>query len=591
MKGRPRIFRGIGASPGVAIGRVFLLDRRRVRVPRYHVQPDQVDYELDRLRAAIAKSVEQLEGIRKRFVGQGMDHQAILEAHAMMVRDRSLVDESANLIREELINAEWAVNRVIDRIREMFGKLSDSYFRERRGDIDFIGDRITRNLVGQATDVADSEVLAEGTVVVAHDLSPADTALLSRQRVTAFVTEIGGKTSHTSIVARSLDVPAVVGAHGILDAAGSGDLIVVDGSEGHVLLRPTQHQVDRGRKRAESFRRSNLEILEAKTLPAETLDGFKVIVAGNIEMPTEVATVLNRGGESIGLYRTEFLFLGRNEAPGEEDHYRTYCHIFDEVGDREVTIRTFDLGGEKVFGGMPKESEPNPALGLRAIRFCLKHPAVFESQIAGLLRAATRGRLRIMLPMISSIDELRTAKQIIANVEAELTRAGKEHRNDVPIGIMMEVPSAVLTADHLATECDFFAIGTNDLMQFLLAIDRTNERVDYLYLPLHPAVLRALKTAVEAAHARKITVSVCGEMAGNPLYTPIFVALGVDQLSMNSASIPQVKRLVRELRKDDTDELWVQLVRCLTHQEAFDLLSAFLGDKTSFTVGIWPAGA
>ncbi|MBI5509368.1 MAG: phosphoenolpyruvate--protein phosphotransferase [Deltaproteobacteria bacterium] len=591
MTGRPRIFRGIGASPGVAIGTVFLLDRRKVRVPRYHIQPENVAHELERLKAAVARSVGQLEGIRQRFAGEGMEHQTILEAHAMMVRDRALFDEAAGLVTEELINAEWATSRVIERIREMFGRLSDAYFRERRGDIDFIGDRIIRNLVGQIADVADLDLPEAGTIVVAHDLSPADAAILSRQRVTAFVTEAGGKTSHTSIVARSLDVPAVVGVRGILDAAGSGDLVVVDGLEGHVLLRPTSNQVERGRKRADHYQRLNLELLEAKALPAETLDGFSVKVAGNIELPTELAAVLRRGAEGIGLYRTEFLFLGRSEAPSEEDHYRTYCRIFDEVGDQEVTIRTFDLGGEKVFGAMPTESEPNPALGLRAIRFCLKSPAVFEPQVAGLLRAAVHGRLRIMLPMVSGVEEVRAARQIIATVVRQLSRDGKPHKSDVPVGVMVEVPSAAITADYLAAESDFFSIGTNDMLQFLLAVDRTNERVDYLYLPLHPAVLRVLATCVHAATAHRIPVSVCGEMAANPLYTPIFVALGVGELSMNAASIPSVKRLIRELAKADCDELFAEVQRTTTHAEALALVTSFMHEKTSLASSPWQTGA
>ncbi len=589
MTGRPRAFHGIGASQGVAIGRVYLLDRRRVRFPRYHIQPDQAAYETERLEQAITKSVSQLELIRERFADRGQEHHAILEAHAMLARDRALFDQSTALIRDEHINAEWAVSQVIDRIRDAFGRLSDAYFRERRGDVDFIGERILRNLTGQLVEASELDRLGEGTVIVAHDLSPADTAILARQRVTAFVTEVGGKTSHTSIVARSLDVPAVVGAHGILDAAGSGDLIMVDGSQGTVLLRPTPNQVDRGRKLAERYQLSNLEILEAKSLPAATLDGTTIVVAGNIEVPTEVATVLNRGGEGIGLYRTEFLFLGRDTPPGEEDHYRTYCRIFDEVGDREVTIRTFDLGGEKVFGAMPRESEPNPAMGFRAIRFCLKNPAVFEPQIAGLLRAATRGPLRIMLPMVAALEELAMAKEIIARVEAQLTRDGKEHKKDVPLGIMIEVPSAAVIADQLAEACDFFSIGTNDLLQFLLAVDRTNERVDYLYQPLHPAVVRTLRSIVGPAHARGIPVSVCGEMAGNPFYTPLFVGLGMDQLSMNAGAIPAVKRMIRELKKEDCDELCGHLLQSKGHQVATDLIVDFLNAKVPGISRLWSA--
>ncbi len=581
MSGRPRIFRGIGASIGVAIGRVYLLDRRQVRAPRFHIQPDQVAYEIKRLEQAIDKSVEQLEGIRSRFVGGGVDHQAILEAHELMLRDRALLDEASTLITTEHINAEWAVSRVITRIRSLFDKVSDAYIRERRGDIDFVGERILRNLVGASADIADLAGIDDGTVVVAHDLSPVDTALLSRHRITAFVTEVGGKTSHTSIIARSLEIPAVVGVHGIVDAAGSGDMVVVDGQAGTVMLRPTRVQMDRGRAKAETLRLHNLELLEAKSLPARTIDGQDVTVAGNIELPNEVAMVLSRGGEAIGLYRTEFLFLGRSQLPGEEDHYRAYSRIFDEVGDRQVTIRTLDLGGDKVFGPMRDEPEPNPALGLRAVRYCFANPALFEAQIAGLLRAATRGNVRMMLPMISGVAELRRAKEVIEQVHERLTHEGKEHRKDLPIGIMVEVPSAAVTADLLAREVDFFAIGTNDLIQYLLAIDRTNERVDYLYHPLHPAVLRVLKQVSVAANTAKIPISICGEMAGDLEHTAVLLGLCFTQLSMNAGSIPRVKRLVRELVHKECEDLLGDALECSTAEEVEELVGAFMREKVA----------
>jgi phosphotransferase system enzyme I (PtsI) len=587
MNGQPRVFRGIGASPGVAIGRVYLLDRRQVRVPRYHVQPDQVEYEISRLEKAVEKSVEQLEGIRGRFVGGGVDHHAILEAHEMMLKDRAMFEETVGLVKGELINAEWAVSRVLARIRGLFDRVSDAYFRERRGDIDFVGERLLRNLVGQTAEIADLSHLEDGTIVVAHDLSPVDTALLSRHRVTAFVTEVGGKTSHTSIIARSLEVPAVVGVHGIVEATGSGDLMVVDGVDGVVVLRPTRAQLEHGRERSEQYRVMNLDLLEAKSLPARTLDGADVRIAGNIELPSEVATVLARGGEAIGLYRTEFIFLGRTDAPGEEDHYRTYGMVFDEMGDRPVTIRTLDLGGDKIFNPKGHEAEPNPALGLRAIRYCFEHPDLFEAQIAGLLRAATRGNLRIMLPMISGVGELRMAKEIIKGVERRLEREGKEYKKDVPIGIMVEVPSAAISAELLAKEADFFAVGTNDLMQYLLAIDRTNERVDYLYHPLHPAMLRTLDMVSTAARSAGLSVSVCGEMAGDIEHTPILVGLGFDQLSCNAAAIPKVKRIVRELRKDDCEKLVADALTCATHQEVDELVRDFLRFKVAPAATKW----
>lgn len=588
MASRSRTFAGIGASPGVVTGRVFLLDRREVRLPRYHIQPDQVDYEVERLRFAIDKSVEQLESIRGRFVGDGMDHQAILEAHEMMLGDQSMLDEAEGLIREEQRNAEWAINKVISRLRGLFDRASDPYFKERRTDIDFVGDRIVRNLVGQVADLNDIEhLLNDGSIVVAHDLSPADTALLSRHRITAFVTEVGGKTSHTSIVARSLGVPAVVGVHGIFDAAGSGDMIMVDGLQGNVILRPTATHLDTARRRADQFQRVSLDLLEAKALPARTLDGIDLSITGNIELPHEVASVLDRGGEGIGLYRTEFMFLGRRTAPGEEDHYRTYCQIFDEVGDRPVTVRTLDLGGDKFFGERQEESEPNPALGLRAVRYCLENPQVFEPQLAGLLRAGSRGNLKIMLPMISGVDELRRVRELINSVTRRLERDGREFNPAVPVGIMIEVPSAVMTADVLAREADFFSVGTNDLIQYLLAIDRTNDRVAYLYNPLHPAMLRTLRRVTDAAQEAGIPVGICGEMAGDPEHTAILIGLGFDQLSMNAGSIPQIKRMIRELRQSDCISLLADAMRCSTPQEVKQLVDDFLRAKAPLASSMW----
>lgn len=578
--GRPRVFRGIGSSAGIAIGRVFLLDRRSVRIRRYHVTAQQIDGEIDRLQSAIEASIAQLESVRTSFAGADMDHRAILEAHEMMLRDQSLVTEASRYMREELVNAEWAVQQVIDRIRALFDSVADPYFRERRGDVEFAGERILRNLVGQMNDINDVPEHADGVVLVAHDLSPVDTAVLSQHNVKAFVTEVGGKTSHSSIIARALEIPAVVGVPGIVDAAGSGDQMIIDGLDGSVLLRPTKAQLEKSEKRLAIFMRKSLEILEAQALPAQTTDGHTIRVAGNIELPIEVAQVINRGGEGIGLYRTEFMFLGRREPPSEEDHYHTYRKVLAEVGGRPVTIRTFDLGGDKIFTGMaPIEAEMNPALGLRAIRYCLRHPEIFEPQIAGVLRAATHGNVRVMLPMVAAVEEIEEAREVIARVSERLTHDGIEHKRDVPVGIMIEVPSAVFIADHLAKNVDFFAVGTNDLLQFLLAADRTNERVDYLNNPLHPAVLRTLSTIANAARTAGIETSVCGEMAGELQNTPLLLGLGFDQLSMNAGAIPRVKRRVLELAKEECDALLADALTCRRLDEVVELVQQFMSAK------------
>jgi phosphotransferase system enzyme I (PtsI) len=564
-------FRGIAAAPGVAVGNARLLDRRETRTLRYHILPDQADYEVERLRNAIEVSVAQLQSIRKSFT-DGLDHGAILQAHEMMLRDPALVDEARQGIEGRFINAEWAVVEVLDRLRGLFDQVSDTYLRERRGDLDFVGDRILRNLRGGGDEVD----VSAGSIIVAHDLSPADTALLVQQQVTAFVTEVGTKTSHASIIARSLGVPAVVGCHGVFAAVGNGDVMIVDGLQGRVEVRPDEAALGTARWRHSSFQRATSDLSHARALPAITVDGFPVRIMGNIELPSEIEKVLHQGGEGIGLYRTEFMFLGRRQAPGEEDHYRTYCQVFDEVGPRPVTVRTFDIGSDKVFGSAPMEQEANPALGLRAVRYCLQHPEVFIPQLKGLLRAGMKGDLRVMLPMISGVRELRGVRALVQQAKDELRQQGKDFRNDLPIGVMIEVPSAAMTADVLAKEADFFSVGSNDLMQYLLAIDRTNDRVAYIYDPMHPAMLRMMQRVATAAKEMNLPLSLCGEIAGDIEDIALLVGLGFDELSMNAGSIPQVKRLIRELCKRDCEALVAAVMECGTADEVSELAGQFL---------------
>jgi len=571
----------LSASPGIAIGQVLLLDRRRIHAPHYHIEPGQCDEETKRLDKAIEKSVEQLESIRASFVGDELDHQPILEAHEMMIKDRALSDEAKGFIRSEFINAEWAIERVIERIRKLFDKVSDAYFKERRGDIYFVGERILRNLTGKEADIQQLDHVDEDTVVVAYDLSPVDTAMLASYRLRAFVTEVGTYTAHTAIVARSLDIPAVVGVKGVMQSAGQGDEVIVDGVKGTVLLQPSAEELKEAEHQFELFEKQSLELLEAKALPAETIDGKRVEVAGNIELPSEVSSVIERGGEAIGLYRTEFLFLGRQDAPNEEEHFKTYCKILAEMDGRKVTIRTLDVGGEKLFSALASPMEHNPALGMRAVRYCLSHQDIFEAQIAGLLRASVFGELQIMLPMVSCLSEIRAVRQIMHDVEDRLEKEGKEFKKNIPFGITIEVPSAVLLADEFIKECDFFSVGTNDLIQYILAVDRNNEWVNYLYRPLSPAVLRALKIISSVASGQNKEVYVCGEMAGMADCVPFLLGLGFDQLSMNAGSIPRIKRLVRELRFDECKDLLDSALECGDAMDVELLARDFIDAKIS----------
>ncbi len=543
---------GIGASPGIAIGRCWPVDRRKVRTPKRRLGPEEVEPELGRFRTALELSDGQLAEVRHKVAeaegGSAGDHTAIIDMHRMMLKDEMLVLEVQKLVRDERINAEWAVKRVIRKIKGAFSDAADEYFKERRADVDFVGERVIKNLLGQQVDV--EEPPPEGAIIVAHDLSPADTALLLHERkVGAFVTDAGAKTSHTAIVARALEVPAVVAVGRITTLADKGDWVIVDGARGVVIINPTAGERADYEVARERFLAHERELLRTRDLPASTEDGVTVRLAGNIEFAEEVPSLLNHGGEAVGLYRTEFLYLQREQLPTEEDHYQDARRILEALAPRPVTIRSFDLGGDKLPAGLKAHAE-NPALGLRAIRYCLRQPEMFRAQLRGLLRAAVHGNLRIMFPMISGINELRAAKRVLAEVREELRREGHE-LPQVPVGIMIELPSAAMISDRLAAECDFFSIGTNDLIQYTIGIDRQNKDVAYLYKPLHLAVVRLLKLVCDNAAAAGIPVSMCGEMAGEPMNALVLIGLGVTEFSMNGPSIPLVKRVIRAARAED----------------------------------------
>ncbi len=548
---------GLPASPGIAVGRCWTVDRRKVRTPRRNIAAEEVEAELSRLEAAIELSVRQLDGVKARMeTADGAEHLAILEVHRAMLRDPSLVDESRRLVREERVNVEWAVKRTIRKIKGAFSE-DDEFFRERRSDVDYVGERIVKNLLGQGVDVV--ETPPPGSIVVARDLSPADTAILFHDRkVAGLVTDAGGITSHTAIVARALEIPAVVGAGKATTTAERGDWIVVDGGRGLVVVNPSPgERADYEAARIRQMERE-AELARLKDLPAETVDGVRLRMLGNIEFGEEVPGLLSHGGEGVGLYRTEFLFMGRTELPTEEDHYRDYRNILEAMGGRPVTVRTFDLGGDKLPSGQKDHSE-NPALGLRAVRYCLRHPDLFHAQLRAAVRAAAHGNLRLMFPMVSGVAEVRAAKWMLTEAFEEVVAQGLEARMP-PVGIMVELPAAAVVADRLAQEVDFLSIGTNDLIQYTIGVDRQNKDVAYLYKPLHLAVLRMLRSIADAARAAGKTVSMCGEMAGEPLYTLVLLGLGLDELSMNGPSIPLVKRVIRSASAREGRELLDRLL-------------------------------
>lgn len=560
-------FKGIGASPGIAVGRAFVLDRKRIRTPKSRLADEEVEQELMRIKTAVELSDHQLQELKDRLGhGEGQEHALILEAHRLMLHDPMFVDEVKRLIATDRINAEWAVRRVSRKIKHMFDNIPDEYFRERRADLDFVADRIVRNLMGQVVDV-EVEIPADA-VVVAHDLSPADAAVMIKDaRVSGFVTDLGGHTSHTAIVARAREVPAVVGAGRASEQISPGDLIALDGGRGLVLVNPSQDQLSLFAETLKHQKEIEVEALQTRDLPAISSDGYRIKLNGNMEFAEEIPSLLEHGAEGIGLYRTEFLFLDRQTPPSEEEQYRCYRSVLEAMKGRPVTIRTLDLGGDKVPGSKKHEREPNPALGLRAIRYCLHNRELFRVQLRALLRASAHGNLRVMFPLICGMSELREARSELEACRTELGRAGVPIGPRFPVGIMVETPSAVQIADRLSQEADFFSIGTNDLIQYTLAIDRQNREVAYLYKPLHLSVLRMIKYVVGAAKGANIPVAICGEMGGDPVYALVLMALGFDELSMTAGQIPAVKQIIRRSSRTEAAALLEQAMSLTTAEE------------------------
>ncbi|MHB8844517.1 MAG: phosphoenolpyruvate--protein phosphotransferase [Nitrospirota bacterium] len=548
-------FNGIGASPGIVIGRAYLLDRRKVVVAEEQQLGEvNVKDEVARFRRALDTSRAQLEDVRKRVTKDlGKTHRYILDTHIMLLEDKMMADGTIKRIKDEKLRAEAALMQTVAAITAKFDAMEDEYLRERKHDVEQVAERVLRNLVGRK-----QESLAEirdEAIVIAHDLAPSDTLLMRKDKVLGFATDVGSRTSHTAIVARSLGIPAAAGLERITATVKTGDVIILDGNHGTVIVDPEEETFLDYLKRQQRYKYFELELDKLKDLPAETLDGHRVHLQGNIELPEEVATVGAHGGAGIGLYRTEFLFLNKQHLPTEEQHYVAYRDVVERAAPHHVVIRTLDVGGDKV--GLPGtfEQEPNPALGLRAIRFCLQNRDIFRTQLRGILRASAHGKIRILYPMISGLTELREIKLVMDEVREELRREGVPFDEHIEIGVMIEIPSAALTADLLAPEVDFFSIGTNDLIQYTLAIDRTNEHVAFMYEPLEPAVLRLLQRVSLAAHEGKIDLAMCGEMAGDPLYAAILLGLGFQFLSMNVAAIPWVKKVVRSVRMADAVEL------------------------------------
>ncbi|HTB60374.1 MAG TPA: phosphoenolpyruvate--protein phosphotransferase [Polyangia bacterium] len=563
---------GVGASPGIAIGVAHVL-ASRVDIHERRIAADQIDAEIARFEQALHDTDEQLARIQTQLAAtEGDDHQyRILEAHRLMLSDVHLVERARRMIREEKTAAEWAVRKSLDQIQAVFEKIEDPYFRDRKSDVALVGERLLRTLVGRRESVS-AEDAPKGSIAVAHELSPADAAQLGRAEAAGFCTEGGGRTSHTAIVARALGLPYVVGVEGLGHKVWSGMTIVIDGLRGEVILDPDAEALRRYEARADVHRARAQRLAAIRDVPSQTSDGTVVHLHANVEMLEEIPIAVDLGAESVGLFRTEFLYLERSELPSEEEQYAHAVAALRSVEGRPITFRTLDLGGDKLPPSVRMPVGTNPAMGLRSIRYSLRRTDVFTTQLRALHRAAAVGPMQILLPLISGVAELRATKQLCLQVVEELRREGIPHVAKVPLGVMIETPSAALIADLLAAECDFLSIGTNDLIQYTLAADREDEHVGYLYHPLHPAILRAVRQTVVGAERMGKPVAMCGDMAGDPVLAWVLMGLGLRNLSMAPRQIPVVKSIIRATQIADAERLLAQALTMSTETEIEELV-------------------
>lgn len=541
------VFKGLAVSPGIAIGRVLVIDDDLRRVVRRSIRPGRTRDEVARFDAALKASIAELNDVHKRAEREmGGETAKIFLFHVGMLGDKSLIEPIRAAIQKNLVGAEYAVAHAFADLAARFRANPDSVFATKVNDIEDLAHRLLKHLGGDDKQARLREADAS-TIVVARDLTPSQTAAFDRERILAFATDLGGRTSHTAIIARALDIPAVVGCQTLLRYARDGTSVILDGDRGTVTLNPDPATIEEYRRAIEQVRVFRLELNELVRLPSITTDGEHVHLLGNIELPDETTKVIAAGGEGVGLYRTEYLYLTGNTSPTEEDHFNAYKRCVELVKGRELTIRTVDLGADKYTQAQEEIPERNPFLGCRSIRYCLQNLGMFKRQLRALLRASALGPMKIMFPLITSLGELRHAKYLINDTMEELEEEGLAFDRSIKIGMMVEVPSAALLADLFAREVDFFSIGTNDLVQYTLAVDRTNERVAHMYNATHPAVIKLIRDVTRTARRRNLPVSCCGEAAADLEYAILLIGLGLRTLSVTSSAIPQLKRLVRSV--------------------------------------------
>jgi len=558
--------KGIAAAGGISIGPAYKLGKEEFSVLATRIAWDDIPAQIQLFEEALIKTRREIIELQKRISGEmGQEEAQIFDAHLLVLEDRMLIEEVISRLKKEQLNVAYIFSEVLKKYISVFSKIEDEYLKERTSDINDVGKRILRNLLGK--EKRGLGELKEKAVIVAHDLSPSDTAAMHKKNVAGFVTDIGGKTSHTAIMAKSLEIPAVVGVEGATLKIKPGDILIVDGSLGLVIVDPDEATLKEYQEELVKLKGIAERFLSVKDLPAVTPDGRTIEISANIEFPDEVPSAKLHGCQGIGLYRTEFFYMNRKDSPTEEEHYQAYKYVAEEMSPHPVVIRTLDLGGDKFLSQFNVPNEMQPFLGWRAIRFCLARPDIFKLQLRAILRASVHGNLRLMYPMISGIEELRQANAFFREAKDELKQKGLAYNDSMEVGVMIEVPSAAMTADILAKEVNFFSIGTNDLIQYSLAVDRGNEKVAYLYEPAHPAVLRLIRNVIDAAHLANIKVAMCGEMAGEPSLALILLGLGLDEFSMPPQMIPELKFIIRAVGFKTAQEIAGQAFGFVTGSE------------------------
>jgi phosphoenolpyruvate-protein phosphotransferase (PTS system enzyme I) len=562
------VLHGIAVSAGISIGQAFFMNRHHYHlIPRQTVAPSLIPAELVRLEQAFDTIKKEFESARSKVPPNLTEHAAIIDTHLMICNDPKLLGSAKRIVEQVGITAEWALEKAMAEIEEAFSTIEVAYIRDRFQDISLVADRVQAQLLGHADKKQSVKNLEGRVVLMAHDLTPGDTIELDVNKIMSFATVQGGKTSHTGILARSLRIPALVGVTDLEESVADGDLVVIDGLKGKVVVEPDEEELTYYADLKYRFESYHKGIIRSCRLPGETVDGYRLDVLANVELNEEIPSVLENGGEGIGLFRTEYAFLNRLDSPDEEELYKGYKKIAETMAPGWVVFRTLDVGADKIMAGAESLEETNPALGLRAIRYCLKNTDLFMRQLRAILRASAVGNVALMFPMISGLHEVLEAKRYLEQAQKELHAKKQKFNPYMPVGIMIELPSAVTIAEVLAPEVDFFSIGTNDLIQYSLGIDRTNKHVSYLYQPLHPAVLRSIKHVVDAAHEAGIEVSVCGEVASDPYCFPILMGMQVDGVSITPQAIPGIKRIIRRITLEDCQALLKEVLASSTVAE------------------------